>query len=213
VTALAVAGNAGVVERCRGPRDRSVAVVAVIAAGDMRRVLAGCRYAVMTGAAVAHHRGVLHGGHHVPATRIVTIGALTTRRDVIQGLRRRHYRPRFRMTAGACGICQREIAADMAAFTGYVDMGTVQNEAGAEMVKTGFRSSCTGKQRRKYKTGNAKLTQEEDKPGWQQAAGASTRWRRGAAGTILHLDVRCRVHVLTEPGDVSIAKRQHFPVL
>ena len=213
VTALTVAGNPGMVERCCGPRNRSVAVVAVIAAGDVRRVLAGCCHpVVVAGAAVAHHRGVLDGGHHVPTPRIVAIGTFAAGRDVIQGLRGCHYGARVRVTAGARGIRQREVAADMASFAGNVDMSSVQNKAGAEMVEPGFRSNRAGNQQRKHRKGNAQLTQTARKPGAQKAAGASTRCHRGVIGTILHFDVRCGVHVLPEPGDVSIAKRQHFPV-
>jgi len=51
VAAEAVACNIDVIEIGRQPRDGCVAVVAIVATGDMRRVFSRCRDAVMTGTA------------------------------------------------------------------------------------------------------------------------------------------------------------------
>ena len=51
VAAEAVVHDVGVVEIRRHPGHRRVAIVAVVATGDVRRMFAGCRYAIMTRAA------------------------------------------------------------------------------------------------------------------------------------------------------------------
>ena len=51
VAAHAVGNDVDMIERCRDPCGGRMAVIADIAAGDMRRVLAGGSHTVMTGAA------------------------------------------------------------------------------------------------------------------------------------------------------------------
>ncbi len=53
VASDAVTRNVHVIEVCRQPASRRVTIVAVIAGSDVRRVLAGGRDAVMTGATSA----------------------------------------------------------------------------------------------------------------------------------------------------------------
>jgi hypothetical protein len=59
VAACAIARNIQVVKCRRSPGDRCVAVVAGIAAGEVRRVLAGCNYAIVTGATGADDLGMV----------------------------------------------------------------------------------------------------------------------------------------------------------
>ena len=51
MTATAVANNTNVIECCGNPACRCVAVIAIVAAGHMRRRLTGCRRAIVTGSA------------------------------------------------------------------------------------------------------------------------------------------------------------------
>ncbi len=48
MAAEAIVHDIDVVKVRRGPGDRGVTVIAVVAAGDVRRMFAGCRHAVMT---------------------------------------------------------------------------------------------------------------------------------------------------------------------
>ena len=80
VTTDAVVGDIRVVEGCRRPGDRGVAVIAVIAAGKMGRVLAFGRVAVMAGEAGANNLRVIdHVGRH---ERHVVVAVLTDIRRV-----------------------------------------------------------------------------------------------------------------------------------
>ncbi len=59
VTTRAVAGNADVIKKRRPPAYRRVTVLAVITAGDVRRVLTDCSYAVVTGITCANDLGMV----------------------------------------------------------------------------------------------------------------------------------------------------------
>ncbi len=48
-------------------------VVTIIAAGDVRRVFAGRRDAVMTGAAGTQYLGVIHGSHRRPHIGVMAV--------------------------------------------------------------------------------------------------------------------------------------------
>lgn len=63
VTAHAIAVYVCVVEICRPPRHRRVTIVAIIATADVRRMLAGCRNAIMAGATRADDLGMVDGEH------------------------------------------------------------------------------------------------------------------------------------------------------
>jgi len=83
VTADAVVGDIGVVEGCRRPGDRCVAVIAVIAAGKVGRVLAFGDVAIMAGEAGANNLGVIdHVGRrkgHVVVAVLADIGRIDMR--------------------------------------------------------------------------------------------------------------------------------------
>lgn len=56
-----VGRNTCVIEVRRRPRDRRMAIIAIVAAGQMRRVLASGGDAIVTGAATAQDLGMIHG--------------------------------------------------------------------------------------------------------------------------------------------------------
>ena len=60
VAARTIADYVCVIEIRRCPGDGCVAIVAVVAAGQMCRVFAGCSYAVMAGAATAQHLSMIN---------------------------------------------------------------------------------------------------------------------------------------------------------
>lgn len=75
MAADAVTRDADVVEHRRPPASRRVTVVTGIAAVYVRRVFAGRNEAVMTGAADAHHLGVVNGKHRGEHVSVVTVFA------------------------------------------------------------------------------------------------------------------------------------------
>ena len=77
-----------VVEVGGQPRDCRVAVIAVIAAGYVRRVFAGRYYAVVTGAAGANDLGMVDGVNRYPDVRRMTVLANIGRLDMRQVLAR-----------------------------------------------------------------------------------------------------------------------------
>ena len=77
-----------VVEVGGQPRDCRVAVIAVIAARDMRRVFAGRNCAVMTGAAGTNDLGVVDEVRRYPDVRGMAVFAHIGRLDVRQVLAR-----------------------------------------------------------------------------------------------------------------------------
>lgn len=77
-----------VVEVGGQPRDCRVAVIAVIAAGYMRRVFAGRNYAVVTGAAGANDLGMVDGVNRYPDVRRMAVLANIGRLDMRQVLAR-----------------------------------------------------------------------------------------------------------------------------
>jgi hypothetical protein len=73
VAAHAVTGNICMVENCRYPTDGTVTVVASVAAGYVRWVLADGSDTVVTGGATAKHLGVIDTDRRYPDCRAVTI--------------------------------------------------------------------------------------------------------------------------------------------
>ena len=59
VTAHAITGDVDVVKIRRQPGDRAMAVVAIVATGDVRRVLASGNNAIMAAAAISQDLGVI----------------------------------------------------------------------------------------------------------------------------------------------------------
>ena len=75
MTANAIADNVDVIEIRRQPANGAMAIIAVVAAGDMRRVLAFSNDAVMTGATAANDLGMIddYNGHkHRGAVTVFT---------------------------------------------------------------------------------------------------------------------------------------------
>ena len=75
VTTGTIVDDVGVVKRCGRPRDRRMAVIAVIAAGYVGRVFASRRAAIMTGAASTDNLDVVDGVSGHPHIRGMTVFA------------------------------------------------------------------------------------------------------------------------------------------
>jgi len=73
MAAHTVTRDIDVVEIRRQPGNRAVTVVAIVAAGDVSRVLAGGSNAVMATAAIAENLGVIHGYHRRKHCRRMTV--------------------------------------------------------------------------------------------------------------------------------------------
>lgn len=73
VAADAVSDDICVVEGRRPPRHCRVAIIAVIAARDMRRMLADCDNTIVAGATGTDHLGVINSEHGRENIRVVTI--------------------------------------------------------------------------------------------------------------------------------------------
>ena len=82
VTAETVVGDVDVIEVGRDPRDCRMAVIAVVAAGDMRGMLAGCGVAIVAGHAGSEHVGVVHHVSRRPGHVVVAVLADVRRGDV-----------------------------------------------------------------------------------------------------------------------------------
>ena len=67
--------DVGVVEVGRNPRRGRMAIVAGIAAGKMRRVLAGCNHAIVAGEAGTDDLGMVHGIGRYPKQVVVAVSA------------------------------------------------------------------------------------------------------------------------------------------
>jgi len=90
VAAEAIVGIVDVIEIRWNPRDGRVTVIAIIAACDMRRVLACCYRAIVTGAASANNLRMVHpiggGERHVVVTVLANIGGLDMCRVLAGGI-------------------------------------------------------------------------------------------------------------------------------
>ena len=75
VTTGTIVDDVGVIERRGRPRDCRMAVIAVVAAGYVGRVFAGCRAAIVTGAASAYDLGMVDGVGGHPHIRRMTVFA------------------------------------------------------------------------------------------------------------------------------------------
>lgn len=107
VAAGAIVDDVGVVE-CRGrPGDRRVAVVAVIATGDVRWMLTACRHSVMTGSASADYLCVVDRVNGYPDVRGMAVFANIARLNM-------------------CLVLARGISAVMAAGTVASDIGVIE---------------------------------------------------------------------------------------
>ena len=60
VAARAIAGDINVIKICWRPGHSCVAIIAIVATGEMVEILAGCRDAVMTGTTAAKHLCVVN---------------------------------------------------------------------------------------------------------------------------------------------------------
>ena len=88
VAADTIADDAGVIEQCREPGARVVAVVTLIIGGDMVRRLTGCLDAVVAGVTAAGNRRVVHKGDDRPTGGQVAIRAFARGRDMVGWFRR-----------------------------------------------------------------------------------------------------------------------------
>ncbi len=88
VAAETIAGDVDVIEVCRHPACRGVAVVAVGATGDMRGVLAGCGEAVVTGAAGTQYLRVIDSIGWCPDVAVMAVFADVAGLDVCDVLTR-----------------------------------------------------------------------------------------------------------------------------
>jgi len=90
VAAEAVSGDVYVIEIRRYPRDGGVTVIAIIAARDVRRMLADCGRSVVAGTACANDLRVVHlvSGYecHVVVTVLADIGGLDMCRVLARGI-------------------------------------------------------------------------------------------------------------------------------
>lgn len=75
VTAETVVYDVRVVERRRRPRNGRMTVVAVVATGDVRRMLTGCCHSVMAGTAGAKHLRVINRVNGYPDVRGMAVFA------------------------------------------------------------------------------------------------------------------------------------------
>ena len=98
VTTGAIVDDVGMVEVSRYPGDCCMTVVAVVATGDVRGVLARGRLTVVAGSARADDLRVINSEHRYPDVRRVAIFANITRLYVCRGFARRI---RAVMAAGA----------------------------------------------------------------------------------------------------------------
>lgn len=73
MTTDAVSGDVCVIVICRQPCNRRMAVIAIVAAGDMRRMLACRGVTVVTGAATTKNLGMVDAIGWHPHGRVVTI--------------------------------------------------------------------------------------------------------------------------------------------
>jgi len=73
VAACAIARNIHVVECRRSPGNRRVAVVTGIAAREVCRVLAGCNYAIVTGATGADNLGMVDAKHRCKYISVMAV--------------------------------------------------------------------------------------------------------------------------------------------
>ena len=86
VAADAVAADVDVIKIRGQPADGRVAVVAVVATRDMRRVLADRRYAVMAGSAGAHDLRVIDRCRRLESRSVMAIFADVARLNVCRTL-------------------------------------------------------------------------------------------------------------------------------
>ena len=91
VAAEAVSGDVHVIEIRRYPRDGGMAVIAIVAARDVRGVLARCDRAVVTGTACANYLCMVHpvgrGERHVVVAILADNAGLDMRRILAGGVR------------------------------------------------------------------------------------------------------------------------------
>ena len=80
----AVSRDARVIERGRNPGHRRVTVFADVVARNVRWRLTGGNNAVMTGCAGTSQVRVIHDRHSRPVHRLMTLGALASRRDMVR---------------------------------------------------------------------------------------------------------------------------------
>jgi len=85
VATNAIAKNSGVIEDSGCPRDRVVAIVALIAGGDMSGRLSGRLDAVVTGGTTAGQGRVIHKSNCAPTGGDMTVRALSGCIDMIRG--------------------------------------------------------------------------------------------------------------------------------
>jgi len=86
VAVAAISDDIDVIEIGRYPTGRRMAVVAVIATVQVSRVFAGCRDAIMAGAAGANDLRVVNSKHRRPDVRVVAVLAHIACSNVARGL-------------------------------------------------------------------------------------------------------------------------------
>lgn len=112
-----------------------MAVIATIAAGDVRRVLARGRDTVMARVTSTQYLGVIDSVDRSPQRGVMAVRALAGGRNVVCGFPDCDYRPRIRVAARTCRIREDKCAAGMALGTFGDRMSPIELEAGAEVVE------------------------------------------------------------------------------
>ena len=123
------------VEDRRNPRRICVAIVALIAARDMRRRLASRLNAVVATRTTPGHRRVIHISDDQPACSYMAVRTFARRHDMRGGFRRGSHQAVGGVTTGACRARRCERSTDMAALTRDIQMRAIEHKSRAEMIE------------------------------------------------------------------------------
>ena len=112
-----------------------MAIVALIAARDMRWRLAGRLKAVVAARTTAAHCCVVQKCDDHPTRGYVAVRAFARCHDMRGGLRRGSHQAVWGVAAGARRARRCERATHMAAFASGIRMSTIKCKSGAEMIE------------------------------------------------------------------------------
>ena len=135
VTAETVARDVRVIKYSRNPGECRMAVVALLAGHDMRRMLARGINAVVTGCAGSGDCDVVHECDRAPRGGRVAVDAHSRVGDMVDGHGRCADRAELGVTADTGGRRALERAASVTTVTSYIGVRTVEVESCAEMIE------------------------------------------------------------------------------
>ena len=135
VTTDTIANDIQVIENCRNPRRRIMAIIALVTRYDVSRRFSSGLKSVVAGGATSRYRRVVHKNNDAPRGRDMAVRTLACRLYVVCRFRGCADQSARRVATFAARLGCAKRCADMAGLAGDACVSAVKHESSTKMIK------------------------------------------------------------------------------